>query len=69
MHVYICGGTSALVSEKTLAVVIYMWFLMFLERINIRELEHTIVPAYTAKEHYAPLSKEVKIYVSCMIGK
>jgi hypothetical protein len=42
---------------------------MFLERINIRELDHTIVPAYTAKEHYAPLSKEVKIYVSCMIGK
>ncbi|MFT5298191.1 MAG: hypothetical protein ACI9YH_004238 [Colwellia sp.] len=38
---------SEIVSKKTLAVVIYMWFLMFLERINIRELDHTIVPAYT----------------------
>ena len=47
--------TSGFVSKKTLAVVIYMWFLMFLERINIRELDHTIVPAYTVNELRRPM--------------
>jgi hypothetical protein len=33
-------------TENTLAVVIYMWFLILLERINRRKMDHTIVAAY-----------------------
>jgi hypothetical protein len=37
---------SGVRTEKTLAVVIYIWFLIFLEKRNVSELDHTIVPAY-----------------------